>query len=95
LAVPESDLPRIERPPRRQPDAAYEARLERLKAARNVLAMRYDLPPGVLCPNGILEAIARLNPGTLQQMSEIRELRRWQVREIGSGLLSALQQPAA
>lgn len=95
LEIPEKDLPRIERPPRRVPDAAYEARLERLKAVRNVLAIRYDLAPGVLCPNGILEAVARINPATLEQMSQIRELRRWQLREIGSGLLAALQQPAA
>ncbi len=95
LDLPERDLPRIERPPRRQQDAAYEARLERLKAVRNVLATQYDLAPGVLCPNGVLEAVARINPSTLEQMSQIRELRRWQLREIGSGLLGALQQPAA
>jgi ribonuclease D len=95
LEIPERELPRIERPQRRQPDAAYETRLERLKAMRNLLATKFDLAPGVLCPNGILEAIARMNPATLQQMSEIRELRRWQLREIGSGLLGALQQPAA
>ena len=95
LQLPESELPRVERRPRYQPDAAFEARLERLKAARNALAQRYDLPPGVLCSNGVLEAIARVNPATLQQLGEIRELRRWQLREIGSGLLTALQQPAA
>jgi ribonuclease D len=95
LDIPDRDLPRIDRPLRRQPDAAYEARLERLKAARNVLATRYDLAPGVLCPNGVLEAIARVNPATLEQMAEIKELRRWQVREIGGSLLAAVQQPAA
>lgn len=95
LDIPERDLPRIERPARRIPDAAYEARLERLKAMRNSLAMRYDLAPGVLCPNGILETIARINPATLEEMSRINELRRWQLKEIGGGLLAALQQPAA
>ena len=95
LDIPERDLPRIARPARRAPDAAFEARLERLKGVRNVLAMRYYLAPGVLCPNGILEAVARINPSTLEQMSQIRELRRWQLREIGSGLLAALHQPAA
>jgi ribonuclease D len=95
LDIPERDLPRIARPARRVPDAAYEARVERLKGVRNVLALRYDLAPGVLCPNGILEAVARTNPATLEQMSQIRELRRWQFREIGGGLLAALHQPAA
>jgi ribonuclease D len=95
LSLPERDLPRIERPPKRVPDAAYETRLERLKAVRNGLAIHYDLAPGVLCPNGILEAVARINPTTLDEMSQIRELRRWQLREIGGGLLAALQQSAA
>jgi ribonuclease D len=95
LAIPESDLPRVERPSRRPPDAAYEARLERLKTARNGLAERYQLAPGILCPNGTLEAIARINPSTPEQMSEIREMRRWQLREFGAALLNALQQPVA
>jgi ribonuclease D len=95
LAIPEEELPRIARPPRRLQDPAYEARLERLKAVRNQLAVRYDLAPGVLCSNGTLEAIARVNPSTVDGMGEIRELRRWQLKEIGGDLLAALQQPAA
>jgi ribonuclease D len=95
LAVPEAHLPRVERPPRRPADLAYEARLERLKAARNLLAVQYDLAPGVLCPNGTLEAVARINPASIEQLAKVPELRRWQVREIGGGLLDALQRPAA
>jgi ribonuclease D len=95
LALPDHQLPRISRPPRRSHDPAYETRLERLKALRNTLALRYDLAPGVLCSNGVLEAIARLNPTTLDQMAEVLELRRWQLREIGAELLGAVQQPAA
>jgi ribonuclease D len=95
LAVPEGELPAIPRPARRAQDPAYEARLERLKAVRNQLALRYDLAPGVLCSNGTLEAIARVTPSSLDDMSAIRELRRWQIREFGSDLLAALQQPAA
>jgi ribonuclease D len=95
LDLPERDLPRIERHYRRPPDAAYEARLERLKGARNTLATRYDLAPGVLCPNGTLEAIAAVNPRSSQEMEQIRELRRWQLRELGESLLAALEQPAA
>jgi hypothetical protein len=41
-----------------------------------------------------LEAVARVNPSTLEQMSEIRGLRRWQLRELGNDLLEALPQPA-
>jgi ribonuclease D len=94
LEVPDRELPRVERQHRRPPDAAFEKRLERLKGARNALATRYDLAPGVLCPNGTLEAIAAVNPASLQELGEIRELRRWQLREIGESLLAALQQPS-
>ena len=95
LEIPEGDLPRIERPARRAYDPAFEARLERLKAARNKLATRLDLQPGVLCPNGTLEAIARANPGSLQELGAIEELRRWQLREIGEELLAVVKEPAA
>ena len=95
LEVPDRDLPRLERSPRRPADPAFEARLERLKAVRNALAQRYELPPGVLCPNGTLEAIARANPGAVEEMSGIPELRRWQLAELGDELLTALPQPAA
>lgn len=93
LAIPEADLPRVSRPPRRPPDPELEARLDRLKAARNRLAADHDLAPGVLCPNGTLEAIARARPATLEQLSEIAGLRRWQLREIGAELLAALGEP--
>ena len=95
LEIPDRDLPRIERPARRAYDAAFEARLERLKATRNKLATRLELQPGVLCPNGTLEAIARTSPGTLHELSAIEELRRWQLREIGEELLKAVTEPAA
>ena len=89
LELPEEDLPRLTRTARQAPDLAYEARLERLKAARNVLAQKYDLPPGVVCPNGTLEAIARVDPRTLEELAAVPELRRWQLREFGGELLAA------
>ncbi|HEU5039867.1 MAG TPA: ribonuclease D [Gemmatimonadales bacterium] len=95
VELPDGDLPRVERPPRRAPDPAFEARVERLKAARNRLAADYDLAPGVLCPNGTLEAIARVQPHSREELAGIAELRRWQVEELGDELLRAVAEPAA
>jgi ribonuclease D len=95
LEIPERDLPRIERGPRRAFDAAFDARLERLKAARNRLATELDLQPGVLCPNGTLEAIAKANPVSVEALGQVSELRRWQYRTIGQALLSALNDPGS
>jgi len=91
LEVNERELPRIARPLRRPTDSAYEARIERLKTVRNQLAQRYDLAPGVLCPNGTLEAIARANPSTLEELAATPELRRWQLAEFGGELLGAVR----
>jgi ribonuclease D len=90
LELPESEIPRLARAARRPPDPAYEARLERLKALRNELAARYELAPGVLCPNGTLEAIARAEPRSVEQLRSIPELRRWQIEEFGDALVQAV-----
>jgi ribonuclease D len=90
LELPEGELPRITRPPRRVPDPACEARLEKLKVARNLLARKYDLLPGVVCPNGTLEAIARAEPKSTEALEAIPELRRWQLREFGGELLGSI-----
>jgi len=90
LALPESKWPRVERAPRRLPDPAYEARVDKLKALRNELAAKLELQPGVLCPNGTLEAVARAEPKTMTELGAIGELRRWQLAVIGPALLGAL-----
>ncbi|MBK7594985.1 MAG: ribonuclease D [Gemmatimonadetes bacterium] len=89
-AIPERDLPRVERPARRIPDPAFEARVEALKHRRNRLAEELQLAPGVLCPNGTLEAIARAEPASLDALATIPELRRWQVKVLGPSLLQAV-----
>ncbi len=94
LELPEAELPRVARGSRRAPDPAYEARLERLKSRRNELAAAYALAPGVLCPNGTLEAIARAEPRNLEELREVQEIRRWQANEIGPALLEAVASSA-
>jgi ribonuclease D len=95
LAIPERDLPRIDRPPRRPADPAFDARVERLKAARNREAARLDLAPGVLCPNGTLESLARAQPANREDLTRVPGLRRWQALEIGEALLAAVPEPPA
>ena len=94
MAIPERDLPRLPRPMRRAPDPAADARLERLKAARNIIAQRLDLAPGVTCPNGTLEEIAKRAPTTVEELDSIPSLRRWQRKEFGKELLAVLPEPA-
>lgn len=89
-AVPDAELPRVARAPRRASDPLFDLRLEALKRERNALALRFSLAPGVLCPNGTLEAIARAEPENLAALAGVAGVRRWQVEAIGAELLAAI-----
>lgn len=89
LAVPASEIPRQERPRQPRPDQEYLDRLERLKQMRNQAAAELDLAPGVLCPNGTLEGVARVNPRSLADLDQVPELRRWQREVLGPRLVRA------
>ncbi|MEO8479860.1 MAG: HRDC domain-containing protein [Gemmatimonadota bacterium] len=89
-AVPDEELPKFERGPRRVIDPEFDARMDKLKAARNAEAERLALQPGVLCPNGTLEQVAGLQPRTVEELAGAPSLREWQRQEIGAALLAAL-----
>lgn len=90
LAVPEAELPKFPRAPRWDRDPDFDARVSALKTVRDEAAGRLDLDPGVLCSRDRLEAVARKNPETLDEMQQIPELRRWQVELLGAEFLRAL-----
>jgi ribonuclease D len=83
LAIPEAELPRFPRAPRYERDPDFDENVSRLRVARDAAAARLDLDPGVLCSRDRLETIARMQPKTIDRLSEIRELRRWQIAQLG------------
>ena len=93
LKVPEKDLPRVPRPPRRPREPEIESRTGRLKVTRTEVAARLGLDPGVICPNSVLDGIARANPTDLAGLRQIEGLREWQVKEFGKSLLAAIKTP--
>ncbi|CAN5449613.1 ribonuclease D [soil metagenome] len=90
LAVPESELPRFARAARWDRDPDFDARVSALKTARDEAARRLTLDPGVLCSRDRMEAVARRNPETVEELAEVTELRRWQVLELASAFVAAL-----
>ena len=91
LAVPEADLPRFPKSARWDRDPDFDARVSALKTARDAIAARLDLDPGVLGARDRLEAVARKNPATLDEMATIPELKRWQLGVLGEDFLKALE----
>jgi len=91
LALPESELPRFPKAMRWERDPDFDARVSALRSVRDAAAVRLDMDPGVLCARDRLEAVARKNPTTMEELDAIAELRRWQVAQLGEDFLKALK----
>ena len=94
-AVPDAELPRFPRAPRFERDPDFDENVSRLRAARDAAAARLDLDPGVLCSRDRLETIARMQPKSIERLSEIKELRRWQIAELGERFVAVFRDEKA
>jgi ribonuclease D len=90
LAVPDNALPRFPKAKRWDRDPDFDTRVNALKTVRDAAASRLDLDPGVLCSRDRMEAVARRNPETLEQLGEVSELRNWQRQLLGADFVKAL-----
>lgn len=95
LAEPDSSLPRFPKAPRWDRDPDFDARAARLKAVRDAAAARLALDPGVLFSRERLEAVARANPRTAEDLARVNDVRRWQVDVLGADFLKALAEAPA
>jgi ribonuclease D len=89
LDVPDERLPRVRRTRRPDPDPRYDQRLERLKGIRNERADVVELAPGLVCPNGTLQEVARVAPQSASELDGVGELRRWQREVVGDAAILA------
>ena len=90
LALPDAELPRFPKALKWERDPDFDARASALRTVRDAAAARLDMDPGVLCSRDRLEAVARRNPQSMDELREIPELRRWQIEELGPDFLNAL-----
>ena len=90
LVVPEAELPRFPKAARWDRDPDFDIRVNALKTARDEAAKRLTLDPGVLCSRDRMEAVARRNPVTVDELLEVTELRRWQAGELAQAFVAAL-----
>ncbi len=90
--LPEAELPvRPRGPGRPPPDPAFDALMERLKAARDIAADELGLDRGFLMPRAQLEEVARERPRTREALEQIAGIRRWQAEALGDRLLGVLR----
>ena len=84
MAMPEDDLPLKSESKPWQRDKQLEARVNKLKAARDKIAKELKVDVSVLAPRHVLTAIA--TTGTL----DVPAMRTWQREVLGNALLAAL-----
>lgn len=86
----DAQLPRFPKAPRWDRDPDFDARVSALKTVRDAHAQRLDMDPGVICSRDRMEAVARRNPASLEEVADVPELRRWQVEVLGEDFVRAL-----
>lgn len=92
LAVTKEQLPAVKPRSRPEHNPVYDRSLERLKALRNRRARDLDMQPGLLCPNGTLQAVARTAPSNSEELRALGPIRTWQVSALGEAdILAAVR----
>jgi ribonuclease D len=90
LAVPESELPRLEGARRPVVPEPVRRRIDVLKAWRSGEAARIALDVSVILPQRLLEKVAEAAPRRLADLEAVPGLRRWRIDALGAGMLATL-----
>ena len=90
MEAPEAKLPKFPKGQRWNKDRDFDDKVARLKLVRDTAATRLELDPGVLCSRERLENVARSGAKTIEDLTAVPDLRRWQIEEMGEGFVRAL-----
>ena len=90
LALPESELPVLERKSRPHVPAAVRRRIEALRVWRGEATPRFALEPGVLLPNRLIGTVAEAGPRDAEALARVEGFRRWRVEAFGSEILAVI-----
>ena len=88
LELDEASLPDKNEPKAWIRDRVLDARVNRMKTARDRIAKELKIDPAILAPRHVLTAVA--TSGSLDDAGAMRE---WQKRILGDALLAAMQPP--
>lgn len=85
VSAPESDFDET-------PDPDVIRRFERLRAIRLQLARERQLPPYCICHDSTLKLIARLAPGDVESLEQIKGMGPYKVKMYGQAILAAVRE---
>lgn len=91
LKIPTSQLPHYPIGKSPHPDAVVSERVTALKKWRSGRAQALDLEPGLLCNNVLIQALASHFPQTIEALTSIPDMKKWQREHFGAEILGVLQ----
>ncbi|MBL7180264.1 MAG: HRDC domain-containing protein [Pseudomonadota bacterium] len=91
LKTPANRLPVYPKKQSPRVDASVSKRIRALKAWRDSKARALDIDPGVFFSNHLIGAVAVCNPTDTKALKAIEEMKRWQRKEFGREIVSALR----
>jgi len=90
LGIKDTDLPVYPRPKRSPLSRKASLRVDALKQWRENAAGRLSMDAGLILPNALAVDIARENPQTVDQLDKICEMKDWQRKELGKGIVETI-----
>ncbi|MEE4261752.1 MAG: HRDC domain-containing protein [Desulfobacteraceae bacterium] len=92
LIIPQNDLPVYPRSKAPRVPAAAAERVKSLRKWRDARAENLSMDPSLILTKSLISILAVQRPSTLSELSRIKELKKWQIREFGKEILNVLGQ---
>ena len=67
-------------------------RVKALRSWRDEQVERLALDPALICTKALMSAIAQQKPSKISDLSAINEMKNWQKKEFGQGIVRVLKQ---
>ena len=93
--LPKDQLPERPKVERRSRNTISNRLIKDLKAWRKETAAGYELNPGTLINNSLLEEITRRKPATLKALEKVPGIKKWQVEAVGEQITALVNQHLA
>ena len=93
IKIPKKDLPVYPRRKAPRVPASAAERVKSLRKWRDRQADRLAMEPSLILTKSLISALAVQRPSKKSELSRIKDIKKWQIREFGSDILKALNHP--
>jgi len=91
IKIPEKDLPVYPRRKAPRVPAAAAERVKSLRRYRDSQAQKLAMEPSLILTKSLISTLAVQKPARMSDLSRIPEIKKWQIREFGRDILTALK----